>query len=196
MLEAAATLQLTRIAEYLATGHSPAPHGSGVPYSVPDQAFPVLDGYLALSARTQAEWERLCRAIGHLEWLDDPRFRTLADRVANRQVLIPCLTAVLSPYPSAWWLKVLGEAGVPCGRFHRYDELCQHAQVLDNRLMVELDSPHWGRIRVGGVPWSFSRTPAVLHPGPVPGEHTAAVLKDLSGNSPQSARRSQSNAEA
>jgi crotonobetainyl-CoA:carnitine CoA-transferase CaiB-like acyl-CoA transferase len=70
MLEAAVALQMSRMAEFFATGCSPMPGGSGVPYSVPDQAFRVRDGYLAVSARTQAEWERLCRALGQQALLD------------------------------------------------------------------------------------------------------------------------------
>ena len=61
MLEAAVALQMSRVAEFFATERSPGPCGSGMPYSVPDQAFGVRDGYLAVSARTQVEWERLCR---------------------------------------------------------------------------------------------------------------------------------------
>jgi crotonobetainyl-CoA:carnitine CoA-transferase CaiB-like acyl-CoA transferase len=179
MLEAAMTLQLTRLAEYLATGKSPPPQGSGVAYAVPDQAFQVLDGYLALSAHTPQEWERLCRALGQMALRDDPRFRSVANRIANRAALAERLAAILRAYPSGWWLKVLGEAGVPCGRFYRYDELCQHVHVLKNQLMVELDTPDWGRIRVGGLPWSFSRTPGVIRPGPTPGRDTETILADL-----------------
>ena len=64
MLEAAVNLQSSRMAEFFATGEDSQPHGSGVPYAVPDQAFGVRDGYLAVSARTQAELEGLCRALG------------------------------------------------------------------------------------------------------------------------------------
>lgn len=179
MLEAAMTLQLTRIAEYLATGKSPPPQGSGVAYAVPDQAFRVLDGYLALSAHTPQDWERLCRALGQMALGDDPRFRSVADRITNRAALVERLSAILRVYPSGWWLKVFGEAGVPCGRFYRYDDLCQHVHVLENQLMVELDTPNWGRIRVGGLPWSFSCTPGVIRQGPTPGGDTEAVLEDL-----------------
>jgi crotonobetainyl-CoA:carnitine CoA-transferase CaiB-like acyl-CoA transferase len=184
MLEAAMTLQLTRLAEYLATGKSPPPQGSGVASAVPDQAFRVLDGYLALSAHTPQEWEGLCRALGQMELHDDPRFRSVADRIANRATLIERFEALLRGYPSGWWLKVFGEAGVPCGRFYTYNDLCQHVQVLENQLMVELDTPRWGRIRVGGLPWSFSRTPGILRPEPIPGGDTEAVLADLVRTAP------------
>ncbi|MBM3223198.1 MAG: hypothetical protein FJZ47_05250, partial [Candidatus Tectomicrobia bacterium] len=38
MLEAAVALQMSRVAEWFATGQTPQPCGSGMPYSVPDQA--------------------------------------------------------------------------------------------------------------------------------------------------------------
>jgi crotonobetainyl-CoA:carnitine CoA-transferase CaiB-like acyl-CoA transferase len=181
MLEAAAALQMSRMAEFFATGRSPVPCGSGVPYSVPDQAFRVRDGYLAVSARTQAEWERLCRALGQEALLDEPRYRTLPDRLAHRRELITHLERVFHTHPAVWWLKVLTQADVPCGRFHAYDEMCLHPQVRINRLMAELPTPHWGMVRVAGLPWSFSLTPGVLRAGPLPGSDTAAVLAEVLG---------------
>jgi len=181
MLEAAVALQMSRIAECFATGRSPAPSGSGVPYSVPDQAFRVRDGYLAVSARTQAEWERLCRALGQETLLDDPRYRTLTARLAHREALLAHLESVFRTHPSVWWLKVLTQAGVPCGRFYAYDEMCLHPQVRINSLMTELPTPHWGTVRVAGLPWSFSLTPGVLRSGPRPGSDTEQVLAEVLG---------------
>jgi crotonobetainyl-CoA:carnitine CoA-transferase CaiB-like acyl-CoA transferase len=178
MLEAAVALQMSRVAEFFATGQSPVPCGSGMPYSVPDQAFRVRDGYLAVSARTQAEWERLCRALGQDALLGDPRYRTLANRLAHRRELIASLASVLQTYPSAWWMQVLRHADVPCGRFHIYDEMCLHPQVRINGLMAEVPTPHWGTVRVAGLPWSFSLTPGVLRSGPLRGSDTAEVLAD------------------
>jgi crotonobetainyl-CoA:carnitine CoA-transferase CaiB-like acyl-CoA transferase len=70
----------------------------------------------------------------------------------------------------------LEQARVPCGRFHAYDVMCQHPQVRQNSLMVELPTPHWGTVRVAGLPWSFSITPGLLRAGPLPGSDPAAVL--------------------
>src|SRR5262249_36308151 len=201
MLEAAVTLQMkgedalrrrsraSRIAEFFATGRSPVPGGSGVPYSVRDQAFRVRDGYLAVSARTQAEWEgrrrpaptqsrqRLCRALGQEALLDDPRYRTVSDRLAHRRELLAHLEGIFHTHPATWWIKVLTQADVPCGRFHAYDEMCLHPQVRINSLMAELPTPHWGTVRVAGLPWSFSLTPGVLHCGPLPGKGLRALRR-------------------
>jgi crotonobetainyl-CoA:carnitine CoA-transferase CaiB-like acyl-CoA transferase len=181
MLEAAAMLQVSRMAEFFATGRCATPHGSGMPYAVPDQAFRVRDGYLAVSARTQAEWQQLCQALGQEALLEDPRYRTLADRLQHRESLLAHLQAVFGKYPSAWWLRRLSQAKVPCGRFHTYDEMCHHPQVRLNGLMAELPTPHWGTVRVAGLPWTFSLTPGVLRPGPLRGSDTAAVLAEVLG---------------
>lgn len=181
MLEAATTLQTSRVAEFFATGHCAPAQGSGMPYAVPDQAFPVQDGYLAVSARTQDEWERLCHALDRADLLDDPQYQTLASRIANRTSLIPELEATFRRYPSAWWIKRLTHATVPCGRFHTYDDMCLHPQVRLNEMMTELPTRQWGTMRVAGLPWSFSLTPGVIRPGPVPGADTAAILAELLG---------------
>jgi crotonobetainyl-CoA:carnitine CoA-transferase CaiB-like acyl-CoA transferase len=179
MLEAAVALQTSRIAEYLATGQCAKPYGSGMPYAVPDQAFRARDCYIAVSARTQAEWEQLCRALGQEQWLQDPRYSTLAGRLRHRQTLVAQLAEIFQAFPSAWWIKCLSEAGVPCGRFHTYDDMCQHSQVRVNSLLADLPTPHWGTIRVAGLPWCFSLTPGVLRSGPLPGSDTAAVLTEI-----------------
>jgi len=148
---------------------------------VPDQAFRVRDGYLAVSARTQAEWERLCRALGQEALLDDPRYRTLAARLEHRSALLEHLESVFRTYPSTWWIKVLTQAGVPCGRLYAYDEMSLHPQVRINSLMAEIPTPHWGTVRVAGLPWSFNLTPGVLRSGPLPGSNTAEVLAEVLG---------------
>jgi crotonobetainyl-CoA:carnitine CoA-transferase CaiB-like acyl-CoA transferase len=132
-----------------------------------------------VSARTQAEWERLCRALGQEALLEDPRYRTLPDRLAHRRELIAHLARVFHTHPSAWWSKELTQAGVPCGRFHAYDEMCLHPQIRLNGLMAEVPTPHWGTVRVAGLPWSFSLTPGVLRSGPLRGSDTAEVLADI-----------------
>lgn len=182
MLEAATALQASRSAEFFATGQCASPYGSGMPYAVPDQAFQVRDGYLAVSVRTQDEWVRLCRALERHDLLEDARYKTLADRIAHRETLVAQLEATLQPYPSAWWINRLTQVGVPCGRFHTYDEMCQHPQIRLNGLMADLPTPHWSTIRVAGLPWSFSLTPGVLRSGPMPGSDTAGVLSELAND--------------
>lgn len=56
------------------------------------------------------------------------------------------------------------------------------AQVKSRNSIVEIDHPRAGKVRVVGVPVRLSATPgSIREPAPAPGEHTAAVLRDLLG---------------
>jgi len=62
----------------------------------------------------------------------------------------------------------------------KFDQLRDHPQVTANAHIVEIDTPHWGRMHVDGLPWKFNRTPAgPIRAGGKPGEHTTEVLREL-----------------
>jgi crotonobetainyl-CoA:carnitine CoA-transferase CaiB-like acyl-CoA transferase len=69
---------------------------------------------------------------------------------------------------------------VPNGPVLDFNELRYHQQVRDNGHIVEIDTPHWGRLCVDGLPWKFNSTAAgPIRAGGKPGEHTAEVLAEL-----------------
>ena len=45
--------------------------------------------------------------------------------------------------------------------------------------MTDLETDTWGTIRVAGLPWTFSRTPGIQRPGPMPGRDTDEVLAEI-----------------
>src|SRR6185295_13017438 len=74
---------------------------------VPSQSFQTRDGWLVIMCMKEKFWTRL---IGRLELpalADDPRFRTFADRLANRAVLVPVLRAEFARRTTAEWLERL-----------------------------------------------------------------------------------------
>ena len=81
LLEAGIGYTIWESAIFFATGEPPGPVGSGHPLSAPYGAFKSSDGYFIVGAPNQANWESLCRAIGHDELLDDGRYATNADRM-------------------------------------------------------------------------------------------------------------------
>ncbi len=48
-----------------------------------DLIFETADGYITCGANSNAEWKGLAKALGHPEWIDDPRFNTVAARIRN-----------------------------------------------------------------------------------------------------------------
>jgi len=181
MLTAAMALQTTRLAEYFATVEQPEPLGSAASTTAPHQAFECEDQrYLAVGVERDEQWPGFCRALKLTELISDPRFASNPLRVQHRAELGAILAERFKSKPAAWWAIRLSKETVPNGPFLRFEELRHHPQVLANDHIVEIDTPHWGRMLVDGLPWKFERTPAgPLGAGGKPGEHTDEVLREL-----------------
>ena len=181
MLTAAMALQTTRLAEYFATGKQPAPLGSASTTTAPHQAFECEDRrYIAVGVERDEQWPGFCAALKLNDLISDPRFATNALRVTHRAELTALLEARFKTKPTAWWMMRLNKERVPNGPFLTFEELRHHPQVVANGDIVEIDTPHWGRLHVDGLPWKFERTPAgPIRAGGKPGEHTAEVLAEL-----------------
>jgi crotonobetainyl-CoA:carnitine CoA-transferase CaiB-like acyl-CoA transferase len=181
MLTAAIALQTTRLAEYCATDAQPRPLGSASATTAPHQAFECADKrFVAIGVERDEQWPALCRAMKLEELIADPRFDSNPRRVRNRAALIAILEERFKTKPAAWWMIRLTSEKVPNGPMMSFSELRYHPQVRDNEHIVEIDTPHWGRLNVDGLPWKFSATPAgPIRAGGKPGEHTAQVLAEL-----------------
>ncbi len=181
MLTAAMALQTTRLAEFFATGVQPRPMGSASATTAPHEAFECQDKrFVAVGVEQDEQWPRFCRAMKLPELIRDQRFATNPLRVKNRRALLEILKPQFKTKPAAWWMLRLTKEQVPNGPVMSFAELRYHPQVRENDHIVELDTPHWGRLLVDGLPWRFSRTPVgPIRPGGKPGEHTAEVLAEL-----------------
>ena len=181
MLTAAMELQTTRLAEFFATGEQPRPLGSAAASTAPHQAFVCEDGkYIAVGVEHDEQWPGFCRAVGLEQLIADSRFATNPLRVQNRKALAALIAERIRLKPAAWWIIRLTKERVPNGPFLTFDQLRDHPQVRANDYIVDLDTPHWGRLAVDGLPWRFSETPAgPIRAGGKPGEHTVEVLAEL-----------------
>ncbi len=181
MLAAAMALQTTRWAEFFATGMQPRPLGSAASTTAPHQVFECEDQrFLAVGVERDEQWPGFCRAIKLPELSADPRFVSNPLRVKNRAALTAILQPRFKSKPAAWWMIRLTRERVPNGPIMAFNELRYHPQVRQNDQIVEIDTPHWGRLSVDGLPWKFSGTPlGPIRAGGKPGEHTAEVLAEL-----------------
>ena len=175
MLEAALSLQRVRLAEHLAGGH-PTRMGSATTYLVPDQAFQTQDRWVAVSVTNRDQWTRFCTALGRPDIASDPQFATNPQRLRHRDKLIPQLEKLFGAMPAAYWLLTLRRAQVPCASFATMDEFRYHTHYVQNRMFEQFDTPQWGQLTTGGIPWRFARTPAQLRPGTLPGECTREIV--------------------
>lgn len=175
--------------EYWATGIAPKRLGTAHRLSAPYQVFATANGWIAIGAANQRNWELLARALERTDLLDNAHFASNADRMAHITELVETLTATLKTRPTEEWLKVLEEAGVPCGPVLTLDEVYKNPQVKAREMDIEVQHPTAGRIHTIGFPVKYSKTPGQMYrPAPVLGQHTFAILESL-GYSPEESQQ-------
>ena len=180
ILEALIAVLGVQAAKYFATGERPEPQGNDHAMVSPYGTFRTKDGYINIAAGNQAMWERLAKATGLEPLVNDPRFRTVADRVTHRQELTKILEEQLTGKTLKEWEEILTKAGVANGPILHIDEVFKDPQVLHQEMLLEMDHPSIGKIKMLGFPAKLSRTPAALQlPPPLLGQHTEEVLREL-----------------
>ena len=184
MLDCQVALLTYQAGIYFATGESPTRMGNRHPSIVPYETFRCRDGYLNVACGNESIWRRFCGAAGLDELPDDPRFHTNADRVKHADDLRAVLGPAMAERKTEEWIEAFRSAGVPAGRIATVRDVCEHPQVMARDMVVELEHPEAGAIRVTGVPVKLSDTPgAVDSPPPVLGQHTDGILSDWLGMS-------------
>ncbi|CAN5304213.1 CoA transferase [soil metagenome] len=180
LFEAALALSVWETAELWATGQVPQPFGSAHRLTAPYQALRTRDGHLTVGGNNQRLWERTCRIVGREDLVDDERFATNAQRMANRGELAAELEAALGQRTTDEWVQAFLDGGVPAGPIYDYRQVFEDPQTRARQMMVEVEHPVEGPVRMLGVPAKLSDTPGrVRRPPPLLGEHTDEVLAEL-----------------
>ncbi len=165
---------------YFETGTPPGVAGNHHPLASPFGVYQAKDGPFNLCAGNEVMWKRLCEAIGRPELYEDPRFRTVNDRVAHRAELSPILNTAFRARPRAEWVAFLNERGVAAGPIYNLAEVFADPQILHQQMLVEMPHPVHGRVKLIGMPVKLSETPGAFRlPPPLLGEHTEEVLREV-----------------
>jgi len=173
---------------YFATGELPKPIGTRHPLATPFQAFPTRDGWivLALSWGVENQWELFCATIGRVDLIDDPRFDTAALRTEHHAELEPILNEAMRQKTTSEWLRQFDAIGLPCGPLNNIAQAAEHPQVLARQMLLEVEHPRIGRLKLPDTPVKLSRTPGgIKGPSPALGQDTYDVLSALLGLSSQ-----------
>jgi len=184
LLEAEVASLINVGSNYLVGGKVPTRWGNAHPNIVPYQNFKTADGYLVIGVASELIWKRFCQAIGRANLTDDARFANNSLRVENRTKLIALLSEVFLQRDNETWFKLLTAAEVPCSPVQTIDQVFQAPQVLHRDMVMEIEHPTAGKVRMAGIPVKFSVTPASLRlPPPLLGEHNEAILSNWLGMS-------------
>jgi crotonobetainyl-CoA:carnitine CoA-transferase CaiB-like acyl-CoA transferase len=138
------------------------------------------DRYVSLFASFPALWKRLVETLQDADLAANPLYQTRELRTKNVTSLRTALRRIFATQPSHHWVKLLGDAGVPCSLVNTVGEALANPQVVALGLLQEQQHPTAGQLHVLGVPVTLSETPGrVRTPAPLLGEHTNEILGAL-----------------
>jgi crotonobetainyl-CoA:carnitine CoA-transferase CaiB-like acyl-CoA transferase len=174
---------------YLISGNLPKRYGNAHANIVPYQSFQASDTWFVLAVGNDKQFEKLSGVIGStgmlrnkLELASDARFRLNSERVKNRQELIELLKPIFLEKTANEWLTTLEAAGIPCGPINTLDQVFAQPQVEARQMLIHMQHPEIGDLKLVGSPLKFSETPVDYRlPPPRLGEHTEEILKELFG---------------
>ena len=180
LVEAGVALSVWESTQYFAEGTIPEALGSAHRMWAPYQAIRCADGYITLGSANDRLFQRLCGLLGHPEWVSEPQFLNDTLRVRNRAVLIDRIERITADGTRAEWIARFESAGIPCGPINNYAEVYADPQILARGMVVEVDHPSLGRVRMPGPPVKMSETPPVAdRPAPLLGQHTREILREI-----------------
>jgi crotonobetainyl-CoA:carnitine CoA-transferase CaiB-like acyl-CoA transferase len=168
-------------ATYQVTGDKPVRSGSRSLTTSPRNAYKTKDGrYIAISASIQAMAERLFRAIGRGDMIEDPRFRTNTDRVRNIDACDGIVAAWIAERTLTENMAVFEAAEVTATPIYEVDQLLDDPHVQARGVLVEAPDEEAGSVVMHNIIPRLSDTPGRLRsPAPVLGEHSRSVLESI-----------------
>jgi crotonobetainyl-CoA:carnitine CoA-transferase CaiB-like acyl-CoA transferase len=180
MLDATAALLTYQAGNYFATGQVPGRMGNRHPTIVPYESFHAADGEFVIAGGNDEIWRRLCKVIGRPDLADDPRYRSNADRVMHYDAVKAELEQALQRRSREEWVRLLTEAGVPCGSVREISEVLADPQIVAREMVREVAHPTVGAARVINSPVKMSATPTSVRTAPPTlGQHTSSVMREL-----------------
>jgi len=168
-------------ARWLIEGDVAKQAGNDHPTAIPTGVFPTADGHINIAASGDALWARFCETIGARALLSHPEHASGELRSRNRMALNERIAAITKSKPSAHWVTLLNDAGVPCGPINSIDQTFAEPQVRHLGIAKAVRHPELGNIQVVGQPVVLTNAPQPdeYRPTPALGQNTDEIVKGL-----------------
>jgi CoA:oxalate CoA-transferase len=180
MLDCVVSILENAVARYTTSGIDPEPIGNTHPSIAPFTSVKTSDGYINIACGNDNLWQALCQIIEKPELADLEKYCSNKDRCENMCNLLPILNEAMGSKPSAYWLEKLEAGRVPAGPINTISKVVDDPQVVAREMILELEHPVAGTVKVPGTPMKFSETPSkITKPAPVLGQDNEAILTGL-----------------
>ena len=183
MIDGLFTVLENAVVRYTISGEVPGPLGSAHPSIVPFQSFPTQDdSHIIIALGNDNLWKNFCNLIGREDLSDHPKFATNPLRTQHRKELEQILIPEFKKKARKEWLDLLGKAGLPHSPANNIKEICEDPHIAYRNMLVDIDQPQVGKIKIVGSPIRLSETPGEVYaPAPLLGQHSEEILEKLLG---------------
>ncbi|MBI2753442.1 MAG: CoA transferase [Betaproteobacteria bacterium] len=184
LLDTIVAFNANQIVSYFCSGRVPLRWGNAHPQVVPYEVFATSDGHLILAVGNDGQFQRFCEVAGCAELAEEPRFKTMSQRIVHRAELIPLIAEIMRTRTRHEWIEALEAATVPCGPINNMKEVFEDPQVRHRGLRVDIPHPLGGTAPVVASPMRLSETPVEYRLAPpLLGQHNEEVYMRLLGKS-------------
>ncbi|KND86332.1 Succinate--hydroxymethylglutarate CoA-transferase [Tolypocladium ophioglossoides CBS 100239] len=156
--------------------------GTAHPSIVPYRSFKTKDGDILFGGGNDRLFGVLCDGLCRPQWKDDAKFKTNADRVANRVELEAEIEAVSRQRTTQEWLETFEGSGMPYAAVNDVQDTLNHEHTKARNMVVEMEHEACGPIKMVNTPVKFSESqPTIRSVPPMLGQHTNEVLSEQLG---------------
>jgi crotonobetainyl-CoA:carnitine CoA-transferase CaiB-like acyl-CoA transferase len=143
------------------------------PYRKP---YRTLDGYIALLPYTNEHWIRFLKAAGASEHIEDPRFRSMDERLRNVDHIYRILEELVARRGTQEWMDLLADFDIPMAPILSLDDLVDDPHLRQIGFFKKVEHPSEGTLQASGIPVAFSRTPGSIRSlAPRLGQHNEQI---------------------
>jgi crotonobetainyl-CoA:carnitine CoA-transferase CaiB-like acyl-CoA transferase len=177
LYEGALQLMTHYIAVYSGSGEVPGKSGPFFAFSSPYGVFNARDREFFMGAADNRMYRSLCELISRPDLIDDERFKTNADRLANRAELHAEIMPVFAAKDAGQWVDLMTEVNIPASLVADVAEVIEQPQARARDMIV-----HTGveNVYSAGLPIKLDRTPgSIRRPAPSPGQHNEEIIAEL-----------------
>jgi crotonobetainyl-CoA:carnitine CoA-transferase CaiB-like acyl-CoA transferase len=180
LLETAIGLLRYNLQSFWERGVQPPKCGSSHESLCPYQAFEASDGPIMLGVANDNLWRKFCAIAGLESIVDDPKFRTNADRVAHRAETLGHVQKAVARRTVEFWNDEMARVGVPCSPINTLKQLLDHPHTNATGIILDYVHPAAGPTRAVGQPFILNdeERRAGMAP-PVHGQHTDEILQGI-----------------
>ena len=133
--------------------------GNHLSSSAPFGAYNAKDGYVVICTITDPQWQKVLQAMGREDLIGEQRYETRENRTKNMEEVDGLVQGWCKERTVEEVIAILNKYQVPCSSLPTFDQVAVDPQLQNREMIVEVDQPISGKVKLIGSVYKMSKTP-------------------------------------